>query len=236
MRADGGTGPYHAASVDGARPAKMEIAVGLLTMMLVGFGGAILLLRAGISEVALGLLLTAWSGIAALAGFAAAWLVRRPPLQSFGIRATSARWLLIGAAAGVFALLMKGVLVLLVSSMIGAEANPQEIYATGGSGGTLTLVLGTLLLGIFTPVGEELLFRGVVTNALLRFGSFVGVVGGALIFALLHGINIIFPVAFLEGVIAGELLRRSGAVWPAVMVHIVYNLPTVPMMVWAQST
>jgi membrane protease YdiL (CAAX protease family) len=56
-----------------------------------------------------------------------------------------------------------------------------------------------LFLSVLTPVGEEFLFRGVVANALLRYGPVVGV-------------------------IAAELMRRSGSVWPAVAVHVVNNL------------
>ena len=109
----------------------------------------------------------------------------------------------------------------------------KEIYAIGGIGGAAYLLLATIGLGIVTPLGEEFLFRGVLTNALLRYGAFIGVVGSSLIFALMHGINIVFPAAVVAGLVAGEIFRRSGSIWPAVMVHIVFNLPTVPLMVIA---
>lgn len=35
------------------------------------------------------------------------------------------------------------------------------------------------------------------------------------------------------GLITAEIYRRSGSVWPAVVVHIVYNLPPLPLMVAA---
>ncbi|MBD2100093.1 CPBP family intramembrane metalloprotease [Leptolyngbya sp. FACHB-261] len=54
-----------------------------------------------------------------------------------------------------------------------------------------------------------------------------------LIFALGHGINIVFPAAVVMGLVGAELLRRSGSVWPAVVVHVVFNLPTIPIMVLA---
>lgn len=57
--------------------------------------------------------------------------------------------------------------------------------------------------------------------------------GSAVIFALIHGINIVFPAALVVGLINAELLRHSGSVWPAVIVHVVFNLPTVPLMVLA---
>lgn len=218
-----------------SRPSLAEIAVGLTGMALVGFGGAVTLLRSGLAPATLGLVLSAWSGIAGLAGFAAAWLLHRPPVSTFGVRRVTGRWLLLSIAAGLLAFVAKGLVVLLATAAVDPPANPQDIYAAGGAGGTISLILATLFLGFLTPVGEELLFRGVVTNGLLRFGKWTGVIGGALVFALAHGINLISPVAFLLGLIAGELMRRSGSVWPSATAHIVYNLPTIPVMVWAQA-
>jgi membrane protease YdiL (CAAX protease family) len=76
---------------------------------------------------------------------------------------------------------------------------------------------------------------GVVTNALLRYGPFIGVAGSALIFALFHGTNLVFPAALVAGLITGEVFRRSGSVWPAVVVHVVVDLPTIPVMVLASE-
>lgn len=133
---------------------------------------------------------------------------------------------------GVVAFVAKGVVVLAFTALTDVGHSPQSVYAAG-SGGILSLVAATFLIGIVVPIGEELLFRGVLTTALLRHGSNRAVVGSALIFASLHGISIIFPAALLLGLIAGEIYRCSGSIWPAVLVHMVYNLPTVPMMVLA---
>jgi uncharacterized protein len=58
-------------------------------------------------------------------------------------------------------------------------------------------------------------------------------VSSALICALIHGINIVFPTVLVMGLVGAELLRRSGSVWPVVIVHVVFNLPTVPVLVLA---
>lgn len=96
-------------------------------------------------------------------------------------------------------------------------------------------VLATVFLGILTPIGEEFLFRGVVTNALLRCGPVIGVGLGGLIFALCHGINIVFPAALIVGLAASEVFRRSGSVWPGVIIHVIFNLPSIPLLVLASS-
>lgn len=114
--------------------------------------------------------------------------------------------------------------------LTGQEANPQEIYIQGASGGLEMIILSVLLMGILTPIGEEFLFRGVLTNAMLKYVPYIGVGGSAVIFALLHGISIIFPAALVGGLVAGEVFRRSGSIWPDVIVHVMFNLPTIPAL------
>jgi uncharacterized protein len=215
------------------RPGWAEVAIGLIVTAIIGFGLGSQIHRLGFDRVTYGLILAGWSGFACLAGFVAAWRFRKRPLAAFGVRSTSQRWLLIGIAAGVVAFLLKGAAVLAFIALTGINSNPQSVYAAGGSGGAMSLLTATLLIGVLVPIGEELLFRGVVTTALLRYGPFVGVVGGALLFSLLHGVSIVLPAAVVAGLVAGEIYRRSGSVWPAVVVHVVYNLPTIPAMVFA---
>ena len=117
----------------------------------------------------------------------------------------------------------------------------------------VALLLGRLDLG---PVTYGLAFAalagvaplvGFVAAILLRIRSLgdfgvrrvsgrwlvIGVVGSTLIFALVHGVNEVFPAALVVGLIAGEIFRRSGSVWPGVLVHAGVNLPTVPALVLA---
>jgi membrane protease YdiL (CAAX protease family) len=216
-----------------SRPGWPEIVVGLVVLAIVGFGVGSQLKRLGLDPVVYGLVFTSLSGIAGIAGFAAAVMLRIRDLSAFGVRRASRRWLPIGVGVGLVAFVLKGVAILAWIQITGNTNNVQGVYAQGGSGGILSLVLATFFIGILTPLGEELLFRGVVTNALLRYGWFVGVVGSTLIFALAHGINIIFPAAVVAGLATAEIFRRSGSVWPAVVVHVVFNLPTIPVMVAA---
>jgi hypothetical protein len=218
------------------RPGWPEVAVGLAVVAGIGYGGASQLFRVGLDPVAFGLILAALSGIAGLAGFAAAASLRIRSLAVFGVRRTTKRWLWIGVAVGIAAFFLKGLATIAYIHLTGDSANVQHVYATGGSDGVVSLVTATLLIAVLTPVSEELLFRGVVANALLRCGPVVGVIGSATIFALMHGINIVLPAAFVAGLATGEVFRRSGSVWPAIVVHVVFNLPTVPVMVMAGMT
>ena len=218
------------------RPGWPEIIVGLVTLAVVAIAGGVLLTQLRLSPVVFGLSLTALAVVAPLAAFAAAVLLRIRSLSAFGVRRVSWRWLLIGVGAGVVAFAVKGLVVIAFTAVTGNNSNPQTVYADGGSGGVLSLILATVFIGLLVPLSEELFFRGVLTNALLRYGPFVGVVGSTLIFALAHGINIVFPVAVVMGLVGAEMFRRSGSIWPGVIAHVIYNLPTVLMLVLARAS
>lgn len=55
-------------------------------------------------------------------------------------------------------------------------------------------------------------------------------------FVLFHGINIVFPAAVVAGLATAEVFRRSGSVWPGVVVHAVFNLTTIPVLVLAGAS
>lgn len=215
------------------RPGWIEVTIGVAMTAFVGFGLGSQMWRLGLDPMTNGLVLAAWSGIACFAGFAVAWWYSGQFLPAFGVRATTRCWLLVAVAVGIVTFVAKGIFVLTFTALTGIGDNPQSVYADGGSGGMMSLLTATFLIGIVVPIGEELLFRGVLTTVLLRYGSLIGVIGSAVVFALLHGISIVFPAAVVLGLVAGEIYRRSRSIWPAVVVHTVYNLPTVPVMVLA---
>ncbi|MDA0564220.1 CPBP family intramembrane metalloprotease [Streptomonospora sp. S1-112] len=221
-----------AAAAAPVRPGWPETAVGLVAFVVaaaaVVFFGPIGPLD--LSPVVHGLVLAAWSGIAGLIGFGAAVAVRRRPLAAFGIRRTTWRWMLAGAVAGIAALLIKGVVTWALVTLTGFSENPQGAYYDAAGGGVAAAVLTILFLSVLTPIGEEFLFRGVLANHLLRYGPLVGVVGSSVIFAVFHGINVVLPAAIVVGVVACEMMRRSGSIWPAVAVHTVNNL-ALPLLV-----
>ena len=218
-----------------SRPGWPEIAVGLVALSIVGLGVGSQLSRLGLTPVAYGLSLTALSGLVGLAAFAAAVAVRIRSLGAFGVRRTTWRWILVAVGAGVLAFVLKSIAISVWIQIFGPGQTVQSPYGDAGSGGVLSLVLATAFIALLTPLGEELLFRGVVANALLRYGPVVGVVGSALVFAVTHGLNTVFPAALVVGLITAEIFRRSGSIWPAVVVHAVHNLPTVPLLVAAAA-
>lgn len=188
--------------------------------------GALVLVAPGLptGSVQYGLMLAAWSVAVAFVGFGAAVVVRRRSLSAFGVRRTSLRWLLIGLAAGVVAFVVKGLVNLGLRVVTGFDEDAQVPYTEAANGGVLALVLTFVLLSFLVPLGEELLFRGVLMRGLLRYGAVVAVLGSTVVFALFHGVNTALPTALVVGLVAAEVARRSGSIWPAVVVHVVNNL------------
>lgn len=167
----------------------------------------------------LGYLVSGATGILALA---AAVLVRLRSLTPFGFRRVGPRWVVVGVVTGVAVYYVNQVVALAYIGLFGNDS-PQGDYQSAAAGGLVSLAV-TLVLGAgLTGLGEEVFFRGVVANVLWRYGAWAGVVVSAVVFALVHGVNLIFPLALVVGVVNAVLLRRSGSVWPCVLVHVVYN-------------
>ena len=82
-----------------------------------------------------------------------------------------------------------------------------------------------LLAGIVVaPVVEELFFRGFLYAGLAQRYSWrrAAVISSAL-FALIHLQPLAIPPIFILGYIFAYLYRRSGSIWPAVVMHVATN-------------
>jgi membrane protease YdiL (CAAX protease family) len=146
-------------------------------------------------------------------------------LADFGLRWSSKRDLAMAIALAVpFA-----------AAVAGALSRAHEPGPLAGL--TLPPLLAWLYFGLCAPLQEELIFRGLLQTVLARNLSagvetsaragVAAVAGTALLFALVH-----FAVgpwtaaaALMLGVLAGELRQRSGSVIPAVIVHMLFNIP-----------
>lgn len=188
------------------------------------------------SEVA-GVVQYTVSGLAPLGAFAAVlWLRVRVP-AALGLRRISARWVLISIGAGIGVVILNILVTIVVLTLTGPPSDLQADYKAAASGGILFFLLTLMAGAVLTPIGEEFLFRGVLATALDRYGPWVAVLGSSAVFAVAHGINYILPVAFVVGAVAALLLRKTGSVWPGVIVHATNNAYSivVPALLGAQS-
>lgn len=87
------------------------------------------------------------------------------------------------------------------------------------------VVVGLLLMGLVVPVVEELVFRGLFLGGLSRHISFgwANVIQASL-FALSHDDMPRFPFYLALGLLAGWLVKRTGALSPAIALHALNNL------------
>ena len=120
---------------------------------------------------------------------------------------------MIGAALGVVVYILNLGTASIYYLVFGSD-NPQGDYHAAASGGMLAVAATLLADAVLTPLGEEIMFRGIIANMLNRYGAWAGVVLSAAIFALVHGINIILPMAFVVGIICAVLFRKTGSIWP----------------------
>ncbi len=85
------------------------------------------------------------------------------------------------------------------------------------------LFLNALVVAVYGPIVEELLFRGIGFFLLLQFGSIAAVLVTAVAFALTHGIAQGIPIFFIIGVGLALLRSRTGSIYPAMILHICFN-------------
>jgi membrane protease YdiL (CAAX protease family) len=144
---------------------------------------------------------------------------------AMGLRAVSPRWWLFGGLGGGLAATL-GWLTGLALERWGAPLPPHPIE-------TLLLraegshELAVVLLAVTVPVaiGEEIFFRGYAYRLLrARLGVAVAIVGSAVLFAAVHGLELgawlpVLPV----GLVFAVLAEVSGSVVPGMIGHAVVN-------------
>ena len=78
---------------------------------------------------------------------------------------------------------------------------------------------------IFGPIAEEICFRGILLDGLLkmRCRPWIAILITALVFGLIHGYATNIISALLLGIIVGWLYWRTGSIIPCLIIHIVNN-------------
>ncbi|MBI9113749.1 CPBP family intramembrane glutamic endopeptidase [Sanguibacter suaedae] len=169
-----------------------------------------------------GLALFAISGLAPLGGVLLMIAVRKRTPSLFGIRRVEPRWLAIALAVGIGVVALNLGVTAFVSLTTDA-ADVQAGYQSAATSGIAGFVGAILLGAVLTPIGEELLFRGVLFSLLTRYSFWLAAILSSIVFALSHGINVATPVALVVGFAAAWLMHRTRSIWPGVVVHAVNN-------------
>jgi len=107
---------------------------------------------------------------------------------------------------------------------ISAPSGTQAGLTATFGGGTAGLVLSVALVVLVAPLVEEMLFRGVLLSAIgSRFGAGVALVGQAVLFAAYHFSTWMFVPMLLLGLACGYLAQHRGSLWPAIVLHALFN-------------
>lgn len=147
-----------------------------------------------------------------------------------GVTRPGPRHVLLGLGYGVVAFVVLqlglGVALTTLIELLGREVPPvqetvQEAVRSSGST-SLVVALGVVVLG---PVGEELLYRGVLYQALARHVSgwpAIGLTG--LAFGLTHFEPLVVVLTFPLGMLLAWLVRRHGTLVVPIAAHMAFNL------------
>jgi hypothetical protein len=143
-----------------------------------------------------------------------------------GLRPSSPKWHRRGLAVAVLLLpvvaLINGVL---IPQVAGEDFHNPQLYAVAPNGFSWPALLSMLAMaGFVAPLGEELVFRGLLFPWLRgHLGVATAAVLSGLIFAILHGVPMLIPALTAIGTALALLYHRCGSLWPVILAHGAFN-------------
>ncbi len=91
-----------------------------------------------------------------------------------------------------------------------------------------SFVLTLLAIGIFAPIFEEILFRGIIYNELKEhMSSNLVIIIQALLFAIYHMNMLQGLYAFVLGIFLGVVYKWYKNIWAPIVIHVIYNSTSV---------
>ncbi len=116
-----------------------------------------------------------------------------------------------------------------LGTLIPSEMLEQLMPLPDWSDGSLMQILGSrwgfLVICIFAPLVEEVVFRGAILKVLLQGcrSHWLAIIISAVLFAIVHANPIQMPHAFLIGLMLGWMYYRTHSIIPGIVVHWVNN-------------
>jgi len=99
-----------------------------------------------------------------------------------------------------------------------------------GLGVDLPIPLAVIIFCIFPAISEEIAFRGLVQYWLeVSIAPAKALVLGSAMFAALHFSLLSFPYLFLVGLLLAFVRRRTGSLYPGMLIHFLHNLVVITL-------
>ncbi|MCR8997069.1 CPBP family intramembrane glutamic endopeptidase [Brevibacillus laterosporus] len=92
----------------------------------------------------------------------------------------------------------------------------------------LTILLSFFMTGLFVPIAEEMMFRGVLQTYLVKkWGAFWGILIASFWFAIIHIDIALFLPLFIIGLSLGIVRHRFHSLWASIILHSINNVVSV---------
>jgi membrane protease YdiL (CAAX protease family) len=152
------------------------------------------------------------------------YAILQAPLSSIGLRMPKVAGFALGIAGGLATALIITLLVRELRLQSSYDLQYEHYILSRATG----LIAATLFLFFlfFSPIVEEILFRGIVLEGLVNVtNGVVAVIVSAAIFAGVHWAGGVGQIAstFILGLVLGWLYLRTRSVVPSSVAHIIYN-------------
>ena len=135
-----------------------------------------------------------------------------------------ARAVLTGLGVGIAAWVGGSIVAALIATVLeslGFDVTPQ---AAEEAINTIEPWLVVIPIVVLAPIAEEIFFRGIVFNALLReAGPRWAFLGSATLFAIVHASVVAFVPILLLGLVLAWIYRRTQSLLAAIVVHATFN-------------
>lgn len=176
-----------------------------------------------------------WVGNITVALLVSRWKGSGSLVSDFGLRLRAGVDLVVGVLAGLAStfLLLRLVYAVLVAAGVFDQASidrldepATDLVALASGANVIALFV---FVGLLAPIVEELFFRGLLQQALVRrAGPVVGVAASAVLFAAAHLQPLDtylrqFPGLAAFGAVLGVLAHRTGRLGPGIVAHVVFN-------------
>ncbi|PKM54311.1 MAG: hypothetical protein CVV00_08690 [Firmicutes bacterium HGW-Firmicutes-5] len=141
--------------------------------------------------------------------------------QTFAIRHMSIKNSLTSMVTGIgLVFLMNGLI-----RFISAATDIEFSYLSSSTFRVYNLWFLMVVVGILTPIFEELFFRGVVLSRLSHgFGPLVSILLSSVMFSLSHMNPVQSIYVFPVGLLAAYLVYKTGSIFSAIWLHTLYNI------------